>query len=133
MRSYGKGNLMVGRKLLILGIILICSGLPRLTNDSFSEEFRQEGWPVPDLNGITPYSITIRMVDGAEVIVERFYTPNGGHIARISGNGKIFAYGVDRDKIPPMDYLLLDPDGTGRFSKKLRPDERYLIPEWVLH
>jgi len=99
---------------------------------SIAEEFRKEGWPVPDLNGITPYSISIRTVDGAEVIIEKFYTPNGGHVARISGNGKIFAYAVDSDQIPPMDYLLLDSDGKGMFSRKFKPDERYLIPDWVL-
>lgn len=97
----------------------------------FGEEVHLEGWSVPDLRGMTPYSITIRKVDGAEIIVEKFYTPKGGHVARLSGNGKVFAYAVDSDQIPPIDYLILDPDGKGRFSKKLKPEESYLIPDWV--
>ena len=98
---------------------------------SISQMIQHEGWSIPDLKGLTPYSITIKQVDGAEKIVERFDTPQGGHVARISGNGKVFAYAVDRDWEPPIDYFLLDPDGSGRFTKKLKPDEIYTIPEWV--
>jgi hypothetical protein len=89
------------------------------------------GWSIPDLKGLIPYSITIRKVDGVEKMVERFDIPLGGHVARISGNGKVFAYAVDRDREPPIDYLILDPDGSGRFTKRLKPDENYAIPEWV--
>ena len=64
-------------------------------------------------------------------MVERFYTPQGGHVARISGNGRIFAYAVDSDKEPPIDYVLLDPDGSGRFTYKFRAEDVYKIPEWV--
>jgi hypothetical protein len=89
------------------------------------------GWPVPNLKGLTPYSITIKEVDGVQKIVEKFYTTNGGHIARISGNGKIFAYAVDKDQEPPIDYLLLDPDGSGKFTQKLGPENFYTLPEWI--
>jgi hypothetical protein len=95
------------------------------------QEINEEGWPVPDLKGISPYSITIKLLDGVEKIVEKFYTLDGGQVARISGNGKIFAYAVDRDREPPIDYLLLDPDGSGRFTQKFRSDGSYSIPEWV--
>jgi len=98
---------------------------------SFGQEIRKEGWPIPDLKGLAPYSITIKMVDGVEKIVERFYTPNGGHVARISGNGKVFAYAVDKDREPPIDYLLLDPDGSGGFTQRFGPEDSYSIPEWV--
>ena len=77
------------------------------------------------------YAMTLKKVDGAEKVVERFYTPDGGHVARISGNGKVFAYAVDRDRDPPIDYLLLDPDGSGNFTKRLKPEETYTTPEWV--
>jgi len=100
---------------------------------SLGEEINQEGWPIPDLKGFVPYSIVINMVDGVEKIVEKFFTPNGGHIARISGNDRVFAYAVDKDREPPMDYFLLDPDGSGRFTKKLGPNDSYSIPEWVSH
>lgn len=110
---------------------LIWLGVLIIPFASMGQEINKEGWPLPDLKGLIPYSITIKNVDGVEKIVEKFYTPNGGHIARISGNGKVFAYAVDKDKEPPIDYLLLDPDGSGRFIQKFGPEDSYSIPEWV--
>jgi len=98
---------------------------------SRSQTVNPNGWPPPDLKGLVPYSITIKEVDGVQKIVEKFYTPNGGHVARISGNGKIFAYAVDKDEEPPIDYLLLDPDGSGRFTQRLGPENFYAIPDWI--
>jgi hypothetical protein len=114
-----------------ISAILLCLGILVISVASTGEEIIKEGWPVPDLKSLVPYSITIQKMDGAEKVVERFHTPDGGHVARISGNGKVFAYAVDRDRDPPIDYLLLDPDGFGRFTKKLKPDETYTIPEWI--
>ena len=111
--------------------IIFLLGMLTIPIISTGEEISKEGWPVPDLKGLVPHSIIIQRVDGAEKVVERFHTPDGGHVARISGNGKVFAYAVDRDRNPPIDYLLLDPDGFGRFAKKLKPDETYTIPEWI--
>ena len=99
--------------------------------DTIGQEVNGEGWSVPDLMGLIPYSIQVSRVDGVEKIIEKFFTPNGGHVARISGNGKLFAYAVDSDGDPPIDYLLLDPDGLGRFTQKFRPADSYMIPDWV--
>ena len=110
---------------------LFCFGIIAIPMFSMGQEINKEGWPVPDLKGLIPYSITIKTVDGVEKIVEKFYTPNGGNIARISGNGKVFAYAVDKDREPPIDYLLIDPDGSGRFMLKFGPEDSYTIPEWV--
>jgi hypothetical protein len=102
-----------------------------------AQEINIEGWPIPDLRGLTPYSITIQHVDDVEKMVEKFFTPGGGHggghVARVSGNGKVFAYAVDTDREPPIDYLLLDPDGSGKFTLKFKSEDFYLIPEWVSH
>jgi hypothetical protein len=98
---------------------------------SVGQEIRPEGWPLPDLTGLIPYSITVKNTEGVEKVVEKFYTSNGGHIARISGNGKVFAYAVDSNREPPIDHLLLDPDGNGRFTQRFWPEESYSIPEWV--
>ncbi|MGA2467941.1 MAG: hypothetical protein ABSH06_26795 [Thermodesulfobacteriota bacterium] len=112
-------------------IILFCLGIPLTPIFSMGQEINQEGWPIPDLKGLTPYSITIQHVDGVEKIVEKFYTPSGGHVARVSGNGKVFAYAVDKDQEPPIDYLLIDPDGLGKFTQKFKSEDSYFIPEWV--
>jgi hypothetical protein len=98
---------------------------------AMGQEVNKEGWPIPDLKGLIPYSIQIKQADGVEKIIEKFYPPDGGHVARISGNGKIFAYAVDSNREPPIDYLLLDPDGSGKFTQKFRSEDSYKIPEWV--
>jgi len=95
------------------------------------QEVNREGWSIPDLRGLIPYSIQVKKVNGVEKIVEKFFTADGGHVARISGNGKIFAYAVDSDREPPIDYLLLDPDGLGRFTQKFKSEDSYNIPEWI--
>ncbi len=112
-------------------LFFFCLGVMTFPLFSMGQEVNREGWAVPDLNGLIPYSITVKRVDGVEKVVEKFFTPDGGHVARISGNGKVFAYAVDSDREPPIDYLLLDPDGNGKFSKKFRAEESYSIPAWV--
>lgn len=111
--------------------IILLLGMQTIPITSVGEEINRAGWPIPELKDLVPYSIALKKVDGVEKVVEKFHTPDGGHVARISGNGKVFAYAVDRDREPPIDYLLLDPDGSGRFTKRLKPDEIYTIPEWV--
>ena len=98
---------------------------------SMGQEVKGDGWSLPDLKGLIPYSISVKRIDGVEKTVEKFYTPNGGHVARISGNGKVFAYAVDSDREPPMDYLLVDTDGSGNFTHKFKAEESYSIPEWI--
>jgi hypothetical protein len=98
---------------------------------TMGQEVNREGWSIPDLRGLTPYSIQVKKVNGVDKIVEKFLTPDGGHVARVRGNGKIFAYAVDSDREPPIDYLLLDPDGSGRFTQKFKSEDSYNIPRWV--
>jgi hypothetical protein len=112
-------------------IVLFCLWILILPISLWGQEVNERGWPIPDLRGLIPYSIVIQNVDGVEKIIEKFYTPGGGHIARISGNNKIFAYAVDKDQEPPIDYLLIDTDGSGKFTQKLGPTSTYSIPEWV--
>jgi hypothetical protein len=114
--------------IIVTFLFLVTLTIPLFAN---GQEINKEGWPIPDLKGLIPYSIQVKQVDGVEKIIEKFYTPDGGHVARISGNGKIFAYAVDSDREPPIDYLLLDPDGSGKFTQKFRSEDSYKIPEWV--
>jgi hypothetical protein len=120
----GKGWIVVS--LLFLGILAIPVVI-------IGQEMNRDGWPIPDLKGLIPYSIQVKQVDRVEKMVEKFYIPDGGHIARISGNGKTFAYAVDSDREPPIDYFLLDPEGFGKFTLKFRSEDSYKIPEWISH
>ena len=124
MSNLKRGKTLKFISLLLLHAIIIPAGL-------LGQEVNGEGWPIPELGGLIPYSIQVNKVNGIEKIVEKFLTPSGGHVARISGNGKTFAYAVDSDREPPIDYLLLDPDGSGRFTQKYGPEDTYQIPEWV--
>ncbi len=124
MSIFKRSKTWVLGSLLLLHAVIIPAG-------TLGQDVNREGWPIPELGGLIPYSIQVSKVNGIEKIVERFFTPNGGHVARISGNGKTFAYAVDSDREPPIDYLLLDPDGSGRFTQKFRSEDTYQIPEWV--
>ena len=115
----------------VISILLLCFGFMIHPLSSTGQEINREGWPIPDVKGIVPYFVSIKKVDGVEKIMEKFYTSNGGHVARIIGNGKVFAYAVDRDQDPPIDYLILDPDGSGKFTLKFGSEDSYIIPEWV--
>lgn len=119
------------REKTFLFVFFLCLGLLLIPVVSVSQEINREGWSIPDLRGLIPYSVTIKKVDGVEKIVEKFYSPGGGHVARISGNGRVFAYAVDMDREPPIDYLLVDPDGLGKFIQKFTSEDSYAIPEWV--
>jgi hypothetical protein len=110
--------------LVAIALFVVPTSLP-------AQQVNKEGWPVPDLSGLTPYSISIRVTDGVEKVVEKFLTRDGGQVARISGNGKIFGYVVDKDLEPPIDFVLIDPDGSGRFTQKFNSEALYYIPEWV--
>ena len=116
------------RSLFVLFFFLGCVIHPFFSS---GQEIKWGGWPIPDVKGLVPYSVSIQKVDGVEKITEKFYTPVGGHVSRIIGNGKVFAYAVDRDRDPPIDYLILDPDGSGTFTLRYGPQDVYLIPEWV--
>jgi len=121
---------MTQRRKLVFGLLMFV-GLGTLPTFSAGQEINKQGWPIPDLKGLHPYSITVQNVDDVEKMIEKFHTSDGGHVARVSGNGKVFAYAVDKDREPPIDYLLLDPEGYGKFTVKLGPDDSYKIPEWV--
>ena len=114
-----------------IGVILSFFVFLAVPFPSMAQQINLEGWPVPDLQGLVPYSMSITHADGVEKIVEKFELQNGGQVARVSGNGKVFAYAVDRDREPPIDWLILDPTGTGTFTMKLGPKDPYVIPDWV--
>jgi hypothetical protein len=121
----------MGRRAQFHAALFLSLGIIIYPVFSSGQEINRNGWAIPDLKGLIPYSMTIMMVDGVEKFVEMFYTPGGGNVARIRGNGKVFAYAVDGNREPPIDYLILDPDGSGKFSIKLKSADSFKIPEWV--
>ena len=59
---------------------LFCIGVLTLPLLSLGQEVNQEGWPIPNLKGLVPYSIQVNQVDGVEKIIEKFYTLSLIHI-----------------------------------------------------
>jgi len=56
-------------------LLLVCFSLVALRDFSVGQEINERGWPIPDLRGLSPYSITIQEVNGAEKIVEKMFYP----------------------------------------------------------
>ncbi|MDP2908253.1 MAG: hypothetical protein Q8N77_00430 [Nanoarchaeota archaeon] len=111
------------------------SKLPSITmSTAEAQEVNPEGYQVPDLTGLTPYARGY-LKSEPKVYVERFYTKDGGIVARISyDNGKerkILGYTIDHDKKSPVDYGIYDMDGDGIFESKYGPYENVDIPDWI--
>ena len=54
---------------LLLQAVVIPAG-------AMGQEVNMEGWSIPDLKGLVPYSIQVSKIDGVEKIVEKFLTAN---------------------------------------------------------
>lgn len=102
---------------------------------STAGEFRPIGWPQPYLYGAARYADeTIdfdRTIPGPETRREKFATIDGGRVFRYSYNNKVFAYDVDGDAEDPMDFTIVDYDGSGLFEIKQSPYDEYPLPFWT--
>lgn len=100
-----------------------------------SGDFKPDGWNIPQLYGATRYSDEMvdfdSTVPGKETRVEKFTTLDGGRVHRYSHNGYVFSYEVDSDQEDPLDYELVDYDGSGIFEMKQSPYDEYPLPFWT--
>ena len=98
-------------------------------------EFHPQGWAKPLLYGAERYATEMLDFDpevpGNETMVERFAVPGGGRVYRYSHNGRIFSYEVDHNGIDPMDYEIVDFDGSGAFEIKQSAFNAYPLPRWT--
>ena len=98
-------------------------------------EFNPAGWTVPSLYGAERYSSEKIDFDprikGEEVLLEKFVTLSGGRVYRYSYQGRIFSYEVDHDIEDPLDYEIVDMDGSGLFETRQSPYNRYPLPDWT--
>lgn len=60
-----------------------------------------------------------------------FITNDGGRIQVLSVNDKIYSYGIDSDNEKPVDYIIIDNDGDGRFEKVINSKGTFGIPAWA--
>jgi hypothetical protein len=99
-------------------------------------EFNPYGWPKPSLSGAIRYKVEQidldPAVEGKETKIERFNTPDGGRVFRLSHNGHVFSYRVDHDRVDPMDYEILDRNGSGLFEIRRWPEPQFPLPPWTM-
>lgn len=104
---------------------------------SLAHDFNPQGWTTPNLYGAERYSdemiIWEKRTPNIKVRLERFYTTDKGRAYRYSHNGNVFSYMVDHDRNDPMDYEIVDMNGTGAFEIKHSPYTPYPLPIWVLN
>jgi tetratricopeptide (TPR) repeat protein len=60
-----------------------------------------------------------------------YNTLNGGRIQVLSVDNKIYSYGIDSDTKKPVDHIIIDTDGDGKFEKVINSKGRFGIPTWA--
>ena len=113
-------------------------GLPRLVN---AEEIKPSGWPVPDVKGAAKFygfkmKDIIDEVPGAETRLGMYKAKDGTRFntLEVQVNGKWVLYGfyVDTDGKRPMEYVLIDRNGDGKFEVKDKTKGSGPTPQWVI-
>ncbi|MBI2657351.1 hypothetical protein HYX08_01505 [Candidatus Woesearchaeota archaeon] len=105
-----------------------------------AEEINPNGWPIPSIAGATLLETKTRrdIIEGVNIpVIQRVYrTAQGTYFNTLSittknGQEKIWAYYVDIDGKPPMEYGLVDIEGDGKFTHKYGTNERMTNPAYV--
>ncbi len=60
-----------------------------------------------------------------------YITQYGGRIQVLSVDDKIYSYGIDSDTKRPVDYIIIDTDGDGRFEKVINSKGKFGVPTWA--
>jgi tetratricopeptide (TPR) repeat protein len=60
-----------------------------------------------------------------------YITQDGGRIQVLSVKKKIYSYGIDSDTKKPVDYIIIDTDGDGRFEKVINSKGIFEVPTWA--
>ncbi len=108
------------------------SKIPAITmSTAEAKEVNPNGYEVPDLRGKTAYQ-RLYLKEDPSVYVERFVA-DGCLIARMSVNGKVFAYDFNPNtkQLSPDAYIIVDSDGNGTFESKYFVGENFDVPEWA--
>lgn len=94
-------------------------------------EIAEQGWEIPNLEGLKAELVGNRENDGKTYKKEAFILNNTSFVARMSCEGNIFTYVFDQNMDGEIDYWIVDGDGDGIFETLCYPDDEAVIPEWV--
>ena len=94
-------------------------------------EIQEQGWEVPDLEGLKAELVDFKEKDGKKFKNEAFLLYETFLVGRLSCEGKIYTYVFDGNKDGKIDYWIVDGDGDGIFETLCYPDDEAVIPEWV--
>ncbi len=92
-------------------------------------------YEVPDISKLTAAfdkNINVnREKPDKESRLRIYVTQDGGRIQVLSVDDKIYSYGIDSDTKKPVDYIIIDGDGDGKFEKVINSKGRFGVPTWA--
>ena len=104
-----------------------------------------DGYEVPDLTGLTPNKTFYEkdketgLTYKGEIFLNVKFECNNQHVMRLSRDGKIFAYVIDKERDKKVDYAIVDRNGekdtagNRTFEDKydFSKGEKFPIPKWA--
>jgi len=89
---------------------------------------------VPNWEGLTPMGKPREVnknksIPGNESLFTT-YNANGMMVGSITYNGIVYGLTMDSDWKPPLETMLLDKNGKGRFEH-INPQTDFFMPDWV--
>ena len=102
-----------------------------LVGEVFACERSEQGWEIPDLEGLKAVLSKERKEEGKTYRHEAFIVNDTFFVSRLSCEGKVFTYAFDQNMDGKMDYWIFDGDGDGKFENLCYPNDEAIIPEWV--
>ena len=126
---------LVGGLVELLGGAALAGGSVIVPKPAQAFERNPDGYPIPDLTGLTPYKrLTWDVEDtipGKETLIERYILNDRTKVARLSVNGEVFAYSV-KDAHSAKGYGIVASTKPGQFTEKYNDNEGFGVPDWLV-
>ncbi|MGD9076617.1 MAG: hypothetical protein PVJ69_15470 [Desulfobacteraceae bacterium] len=119
---------------VLISIIMALSlvyGAESLVGKAVACELAEQGWEIPDLEGLKAELEETREQKGKKYKTEAFILNNTLFVGRLSCEGNVFTYVFDENIDGKIDFWIVDGDGDGIFETLCYPDDEAIIPEWV--
>lgn len=135
VKMTNKARPLVTKQKCLVKIIFTAGAIAVSLSVAKAMEVNPDGWPVPDVKSATlartAQKDLIESVPGNETTIQVYRTATGTVFNVLSYNDRVYGYFVDTDGEPPIEYALMDPDGSGKYTNKCSGEEVCAIGEWV--